>query len=186
MRGSWLIRPLVLGVVACLLFSSGCAMLARATSQRIPVTSSPAGATVRVNGKTQGAAPLELRLPRRLKGQIIRIESPGYNPVEIRLKRGFSSRYATQDLAFGMLLGFLAFSYWNLSSDSQPAEARLLITVPAAWGGLLLIDSAAGAGFDLEPAELSVTLTKTDGPPRVETLWVDAEDLRRIKWIRVR
>jgi len=30
-----------------------------------------------------------------------------------------------------------------------------------------------------------VTLTKADGPPRVETILVNAEDFQNIKWIRV-
>jgi len=31
-----------------------------------------------------------------------------------------------------------------------------------------------------------VTLTRADGPPRVDTMNIDADDFRNVKWIRVR
>jgi hypothetical protein len=55
--------------------------------QRIPVTSAPAGATIALNGAALGVTPVEIRLDRKQKNQVIRIELPGYNPVEIRVKK---------------------------------------------------------------------------------------------------
>ena len=50
------------------LLAPNCATLTRNPNQRIPVTSSPAGATVIVNGVQQGVTPLELHLARGGEG----------------------------------------------------------------------------------------------------------------------
>jgi hypothetical protein len=161
-------------------------MATRSHLQKVPVTSSPPGATVIVDGKTQGQTPLELRLFRRRKGQVIRIESPGYNPVEIRVKRSLASDPVVWDNILGLVLGLAACSFWNLSSDSQPTALRMLVTVPVAIGVLWAGDIIDGAVYDLEPENLTVTLTKAHGPSQVEVLRIDAAALRRVKWISVR
>jgi hypothetical protein len=58
----------------------------------------------------------------------------------------------------------------------------------AAFGGVFtLIDTGGGGkGYNLSPKDLTVTLTKADGTPRVDTLLVDPDELRNVKWIRVR
>ena len=73
-------------ILFSILLAPDCATITRRSKQRIPVTSDPMGATVIVNGVQQGVTPLEIRLARKEKGQVIRIESPGYNPIEIRRK----------------------------------------------------------------------------------------------------
>ena len=57
----------------------------------------------------------------------------------------------------------------------------------AVLGGLFaLTDFGGGKGYTQTPKNLTVTLTKADGPPRVDTMLVDADDLKNVKWIRVR
>ena len=46
-----------------------------------------------------------------------------------------------------------------------------------------LIDLAFGKTYNLDSKELTVTLTKADGPPRVNTMLVD--DFQNVTWIRV-
>lgn len=184
MRGPWATRPPALGIMMVAFLSVGCATLGRQTSQKVPVTSTPTGATVRVDGKIRGATPLTLTVSRRQKDHVIKIESPGYNPFEIRMKRSHSSRFVTRDLSLGLLLGFLGGAFFSAGSHGD-SSINLLIGPAAAMGTFLLIDLASGAAYDLAPVELTVTLTKAQGTPRVEVLEIGAAEARRLKWIRV-
>src|SRR5665647_836286 len=67
-------RLLILPLMSLLLVP-GRATLTHKTTQRIPVTSSPAGATVSVNGVLYGATPYELGLARKERDR-----SSGLNP----------------------------------------------------------------------------------------------------------
>jgi len=169
------------------LLSPNCATLTRKRTQRIPVTSSPVGATVIVNSVHQGVTPLEIRLARKDKNQVIRIEYPGYNPLEIRARRSFFTSNAIINGFMGGIVGYwIAQGIYIADDHSTNGVTLLMICVPAAIGSLFLVDLATSTGYSFKPTDLIVTLTKADGPPRVDTMFVDADDLRNIKWIRVR
>lgn len=182
-------RLLILTLASALL-SPSCATLTRSKTQRIPVTSSPVGATVIVNGVQQGVTPLEISLFRKKKGQVIRIESPGYDPVEIRPQRKMSVGPIIGNFFLGLIPG-MGVTYFYASARGINFEvtetylAWLLST--AAIGGLLtLIDSSgSGKGFTFKPEELTVTLKKSEGMPRVDTMLINADDFLNVKWIRV-
>ena len=187
-------RLLILTLTS-VLFAPGCATLIQKTTQRIPVTSSPAGATVSVDGKPQGSTPLELRLARIKGGQIIRIESAGYDPVEIRERRSVSGGGMTAilgDLAGGAVVGYGAAALMALfkllrseNGAFSKAEKALPYTIPAFALLTAVPDLFSGAIYSLKPAELTVTLTKADGPPRVDTIFISADEFKNIRWIRV-
>jgi hypothetical protein len=181
-------------ILASVLFAPNCATLMKQRTQRIPVTSSPVGATISVNGQQQGVTPLEIRLARKEKDQVIRIESPGYDPYEIRVKRGISAGELIMDIVSGAASGFgAALLYAGITNepwvstdpDAFGSEKVLVIAIPLAMIGFPLLDLASGKIYDLKPAELIVTLKKADGTPRVETMLIDAADLQNIKWIRI-
>jgi len=176
----FLLLPL-LGV----LLTPNCATLTGKRTQRIPVTSSKAGATVIVNGVQQGVTPLEVRLATKKKGQVIRIESPGYNPVEISVKNRISVFILLSDVLLGAAAGIVWISGGVEQGDPPLWKARWPLVLAVA-GSLTLLDLSTGKGFILEPRDLTVTLTKADGTPRVDTMLVDAADFRNVKWIRVR
>ena len=177
---------LILTLTSVLLFPH-CATLTRRSTQKIPVTSSPAGATVSVNGVQQGTTPVEVRLARKDKGQIIRIESPGYNPVEIRVRRRFSGIHVLADVLLGTVLGGgIALSRALKYDETLEFGTQLLLWVPAGIATFLIADAATSAGYTFKPADLTVTLSRAEGSPRVDTMLVDAEDFQNIKWIRVR
>jgi hypothetical protein len=179
---AWL---LILPLMSMLL-SPGCATLTRRSTQRIPVTSSPAGATVFVNGVKQGVAPVDLRLARKDKGQVIRIEYPGYNPLEVRMRRSFSTVHAMANGLMGALSGYLIAGLIYMTHDETANGGTLVLTwVPASIGAFFLTDLSTSAGYTLRPYDLIVTLSKADGPPRVDTMLVDAEDFKNVRWIRV-
>jgi len=183
-------RFLLILFLMSVLLAPNCATLTRSSKQRIPVTSAPAGATVIVNGVEKGVTPIEIRLVRAEKNQVIRIESPGYDSVEIRLKRKMPGRIILGNFFLGLIPAVVPAGMWGIANnDADNAEAvGILIELlgAAAFGGLLDLADAGGNGYSLEPRELIVTLTKADGAPRVDTVLIDAGDFRNVKWIRVR
>jgi len=183
--------------LASVLFAPNCATLMgqRQKTQRIPVTSSPVGATISVNGQQQGVTPLEVRLARKERDQVIRIETAGYNPYEIRVKRGISPWRVLMDVVLGAASGVgAAFLYavitdepWvSTDPDAFESEKVLVLAIPVAIIGFHLLDLASGKIYTLKPTELIVTLKKADGTPRVETMFIDAANFQNIKWIRIR
>lgn len=174
------------------IMATGCAMLTRGRAQKVPVTSSPIGAAVSVNGERQGLTPVEVVLARRLRDPVIRIESPGYNPVEIRIRRKVSTDSVLGDFLLGAIPGFgVGYLAWIMSEASDEGQTKVWATGwligTVIFGGIYTgIDAGSGRGFVLTPKELEVTLTKTVGVPRVDTIDIDPNDVRNIKWIRVR
>lgn len=175
-----------------ILLSPNCATLTRKSEQRIPVTSTPVGAAVAVNGVQQGVTPLEIRLARKQKGQVIRIESPGYNPVEIRPRRKISADSILGSFLLGLAPGLAPAIFWLGSSHTKtdPSEEDRILSIyiksAAVLGGLFALTDIGGKGYTLTPKNLTVTLTKADGTPRIDTMLIDADELQNVKWIRVR
>ena len=183
-------HPLTLMIVLLL---PSCATLTRKSEQRIPVTSSPVGATVIVNGMAIGVTPLAMRLPRWEKGRVIRIESRGYNPVEIRLRRKFSADSIPGNFLLGLVPGILPAMAWLGSSHTktEPSEERTILSIyfksAVVLGAIFaLTDIGSGKAYTATPKNLTVTLTRADGRPRVDTMIIDADDFLNVKWIRVR
>jgi hypothetical protein len=167
------------------LSAPGCASITRRSTQKIPVTSSPAGAAVIVNGVRKGETPLEIRLPRNKKGPVIRIDSPGYNPVEIRIRRKASGGYFVCNFILSLVPGLLPLV---IDIHTEAKDVVIWSLKAAVIGAYVtaLFDYGGGKIHEFKPEEISVTLTKANGPPRVDTILVDAEELQNIKWIRVR
>lgn len=180
-------RFLLVLVLISVLLSPNCATLIRRSTQRIPVTSNPVGAKVSVNGIQQGMTPMELKLARKEKKQVIRIECPGYNPVEIRAKREMSSGPILANGLLGVALAIpLAFSEYMRNDEkyNSPWGLWALYSAPIAVA-LTIGDRVSGAGYSFSPRELNVDLTKIDGTPRLETILIDADELQNVKWIRI-
>lgn len=171
--------------LSSILLSPNCATLTRKWTQEIPVTSFAAGATVSVNGIQRGATPVEIKLARRKRGQVIRIESPGYNPVEIQVKRVGTAPNLLADALLGAVLGgMIAFSEATFTSYDD-FWIHLAIYAPVSAAAWLLLDLIPSKGHASNLRDLIVTLTKADGTPRVDTIIVDAENFQNVKWIRV-
>jgi hypothetical protein len=173
--------PLVLGV---LLFSN-CATVFQEGTQFVPVTSTPAFATVSVNGKKMGETPFYLTLKRSEKKQVIRIESPGYDPYEIRVKRTAKGGYVLADGLAGAAVGGAIAATTSFSDADEISLSQFVIYGLLSAAVFVGIDAAVGKGYTLEPKELVVTLQKAGGTPRVDTILIDADDFQNVKWIRV-
>jgi len=167
-----------------ILLAPNCAMAFRGHEQNVPVTSSPAGATVIVNGFEQGVTPTEICLSRNKKGQVIRIEAAGYNPVEIRPKR----RLSIVPILASVLAGAIVGAYYGFEEWSDENTLDLGLPVSIGLGAAIGVGAgiAGSNAYTLRPTNLEVTLTKADGPPRIDTILLDPDELRNIKWIRVR
>jgi hypothetical protein len=147
------------------------------------------GAAVIINGIKKGVTPLMIELDRVLKGEVIRIESPGYNPVEIRPRRRISGDTIPGNFLLGLVPGIVpAIGLLGLVDDASEKDKILSTWMlsAVALGGLFTLIDIGGNGYTLTPKNLNVTLTRADGPPRVNTMVIDADDFQNVKWIRVR
>ncbi len=153
------------------------------------MTSDPVGATVIVNGVRQGVTPLEIRLARKEKGQVIRIESPGYNPFEIRPKRKMSDGPIAGNFLIGLIPGAVPAVAYRLYHDDEPGDGTRTLLVwmlsAAAFGAVFTAIDSGGSGYELNPRDITVTLSKADGTLRVDTMFLDPDEFRSVKWIRV-
>jgi hypothetical protein len=177
------ISALVLPILTSVLLSPNCATLTRSRQQIVPMTSSPPGAEIIVNGVRKGVTPKLILLSRKVEGLTIRIECPGYNPFEIRMARSYSSFHVLANGLLGLVVGSAVAGAWYLARDETAPDGSVCIL--AAIGAFSLIDVATRAGYTLTPKDLTVTLTKAGATPRVDTVLLDADDFRNVKWIRV-
>lgn len=44
---------------------------------------------------------------------------------------------------------------------------------------------SGGSGYELNPRDLTVTLSKADGTLRVDTMFLKPDEFQNVKWIRV-
>ena len=165
--------------------SPGCATLFRTGTRPIPVTSSPGPSMITVNRKTQGQTPIEIRLIKRRRGQIIRIESPGYDPLEIRVGQDATAPNYVTDALLGAAAGGLIALAQASAKDHHDFWTALAVYAPAGAAIRILIDLLIGAADPPRSRELLVKLTKAVGPPRVETMSIAAEEFKTVKWIRI-
>jgi hypothetical protein len=172
---------------ASLLLSPRCATIIGKSTQRIPVTSSPAGAVIIVNGVEQGATPIEIRLLRKTKGQVIRIESPGYDPLEIRPERRMASISAVGNILLGLACAFPIVRRSGIDTAEMGSFWLRIVLGTAGFAGLFeVLDLSSKKGYEFRPADIYVPLKKAEGTPRVDTMFIDADDLPNIRWIRIR
>lgn len=88
-------RMLALGILcAAAIGETGCATIVNGPRQKVTIISDPSGAAVTVLSgttvKESGVTPLEVRLPRRDANLTLRLEKPGCEPTEVKVKRGVS------------------------------------------------------------------------------------------------
>ncbi len=184
-RGAW--RFVLAPALGSVLLFSGCAAFFIEEHENIYVTSNPPGAGVWVNGKKSGTAPLRLNVPRHGPRSVIRIEYPGYRPVEIRAKRRVPVGAIMGDILLGLGVGYLVafIIYMEKGGETVDFGRLTAVSVPASIGACLLVDAVAGTN-DISPDDLIVNLTKADGKPKTKTVFLNADDFSGLRWIRVR
>jgi len=178
-------------VTACaLLFQFG-ACSYESKPQSIPVTSNPIGARIIADGQDAGTTPLTLSLKRNADHRI-RIEKPGYNPVDILLvSRGSGITPAAHFGGgllfvpmFGLLGGVIGLLIDNSDDELAGFKNGILIGVMA--GAVLILASAKKTTESkLNPSVINVSLEKAQTQARTNVVILDRDQLKDIRWIRI-
>jgi hypothetical protein len=87
-------------LVFCQMF--GCATIINGTTQKIPVSSSPLGATVIVDGESEYTTPCELDLKRKRDHHLL-FKKSGYQDTTFQIKHQLSGAVAGNILAGGLI-----------------------------------------------------------------------------------
>ncbi len=149
-------------LLAPLASAGGCALLANSTTQFVDVTSSPPGVQVLVDGRAAGETPLQVELPRRRGGVVLRFEKDGFQAEQRPLRRSLS-RSLWGDAYFLARLPVNEYTWGRWAA---------LNTI--FWG----LDFATGAAFDF-PSHVDASLTPA-GIDRTAELRRSAPPSRRL------
>jgi hypothetical protein len=181
------IKIALVSILVSVFLFQNCATIMRGTSQKIPVTSSPQGAKITVDGKEAGYTPLTLELKRREKTHIIVIEKEGYNPFEIRITRE-SSPWGS--IVGNYIVSFILSVAVLSPFAPEPYEWDTMNWAPyvvlAAWGALIIFDHVSGGAYVLSPEHLLITLSKIEDKSSYNSISIDAEHFQNIKWIKIK
>jgi PEGA domain len=82
---------------------AGCASIIHGTHQDVGITSEPAGASVTIDNLQSGITPVFAKLTRK-NNHIVRIELPGYQPLDLTVTRSVSG-WVWGNVAIGGLIG---------------------------------------------------------------------------------
>ena len=155
---SWFQTLVALMLIGCLLLQTGCmpwATIVEGKVQTIEVTSDPPGAEVFVDGKQMSLTPAEI-IVRRKGTHTLRFEKVGYDPVEVKMKRGLNG-WLTATAGVVLFWGWTNYRYWGGGSEG--------LAVAAVYAGpfaalCLGIDYATGAAFKYRPSRIEVKLSE--------------------------
>lgn len=110
-------------IVAMCVVLIGCATIVNDNYVDLPVETEPPGATVTYNGQTY-ITPCALEIPRgEERTVIVRVEKPGYKPVEIRLERSLDG-WLWGDIVCGGLIGLAIDFISGDAYDLDPAYIK--------------------------------------------------------------
>jgi PEGA domain len=188
-------------LVASVFSCQNCATIISGTSKEIPVTSNPVGARITGDGEELGYTPLILKLKKK-NDHIIRVDKPGYNPLEIRINRKISGSLAISIIGNGGTLGPIgailglfvgsALIEENRTKDMTLGELLGEISLSFLIGSVIgtavgvFGDLSSGAIYTLSPADLILTLTKIEGIPQPDIIVMDSGQFQNIRWIRIK
>ena len=140
----------VLALCALAIGLAGCATIMSGSSGQSQISSTPTGATFTIlrNGREYhtGRTPQVVDLPKRGKYSI-RMAMEGYEPVEMRMKKGVSGWYIGGNILFGGLIGWLIvdpatgamFTLPDVDIKLVPKANTAALAHPAGDGGLMLL-----------------------------------------------
>ena len=143
---------------ALLVLLSSCAVFTHGTTQIIPVSSTPSGAEIFIDGESQGFTPAELELGRGKSHELTL--KLGTQTQTIVLKNVPEAGTIALDAApAGVAGGLTLFTCVRASQEDDPflplfCSGGFLITVLA--GTPLYVDALTGAWYRLVPESVSV------------------------------
>jgi len=83
---------------------SGCATVLSGTEQKVTVTTTPSGATVKVDGSSRLTTPVDLKLARRDDHTLL-ISMPGYHTERVSIRKEFNPAFLGNILLGGVVGG---------------------------------------------------------------------------------
>lgn len=125
-----------LWIVSCCALS-GCATLANGTSQRIPVSTTPAGARVEVDGNSY-TTPVELELTRKTY-HIATISMPGYHSIRVVFRSGLNTTSASV-AGLGGISGAMIDSSTGSANELLPARVDAVLEAVAPGTEPIVLD----------------------------------------------
>jgi hypothetical protein len=145
-----------------------------------------------------GQTPVSLRLSRRGL-HVIRLELDGYRPLEIRISKKRPPLAETVMTAIpwapigAVVVGYPIFLVWNAAHRPEgewggmgQAAVSAAIGFFTGWAAGIVIDLKSPSNYDLSPGTLAVELEPVGSPASLSVIEMDAEELREIRWIRIR
>jgi hypothetical protein len=113
------------------LATTGCARIVSGSNQQISFSTTPAGATVIVDGVPSGTTPVTVPLARK-HAHLVRIELAGFAPYEMRLERDLNGWFVG-NVAFGWAVGIIV----DISSGAMFKLTPSEVTAALNRGGAL-------------------------------------------------
>ncbi len=127
-----IIATVSLSILACL--AGGCASIVKGTTQAIPISSSPSGATVRLDGNHVGQTPTSVEVKRK-SDHLLSIEKPGYHPESVAITRNIGGAVFGNILAGG-LVGWGVDAISGAQYNLTPATVSVTLQ-PVGRGGVV-------------------------------------------------
>ncbi|MES1955956.1 PEGA domain protein [Salinisphaera hydrothermalis EPR70] len=109
-----------LAVLAALAVLSGCATITHGTHQNVSVTSTPAKATIYVNGKRKGTTPTKIAISRH-GHQTLQLTHAGYAPYVVHFTH-HTSRVTAGNVLVGGLIGVAVDAKDGASGYNTPKK----------------------------------------------------------------
>lgn len=131
-------RGCALVVAAFAVLSPGCATVAGgAKDQKVKITSEPPGAAVLVDGQSYGVTPAEVPLSRKTE-HVVQLQHPGYEPVQVSLKRSLNP-WLLGNIVVGGFLGIVVDVCTGATHTLSPDTLNLKLQrsgnpIPSATG----------------------------------------------------
>jgi len=120
----WLLCSVLVGALGMAIWVAGCATIIHGTSQDVSITSTPAGASVKVDKMSRGNTPVVVNLSRG-NAHVVEIEHAGYEPFEMAIRKTVSG-WVWGNIIFGGLIGLgvdaITGGLYNLTPDQVAAE----------------------------------------------------------------
>ena len=115
----------VLGVLYVGLLAGGCATITRGSTQDVSISSTPAGASVFVDGEHKGITPTTVKM-KRSNDHTVQISMEGHETITVQVKSSLGSAYVGNILCGGLIgLGVDALS--GASYDLAPADIQAIL-----------------------------------------------------------
>jgi len=118
--------PFLLATCLLSVYLCGCATVLNGTSQKIPVSSVPAGATVKVDSKNVYTTPVKLRLERRRDHTLV-FTKDGFDTQTVNVMHVLSEAVCGNTLLFGPLgwvFDMCAGTQYKLVPDKVHVELK--------------------------------------------------------------